>query len=204
MAHTAVVVDFCRQHWKGYAIIVLGSSKETEKEAADTEEYKKTRGQFCLFVFVLQLFLGPLRVNPLLERATLDLIFSNIEDIRHINLELLASLRANRANPGKSFCDLAPFLKLYSLYAENFQRAIEVVVVSEACPGRFLSPADPLPVSMCTSLCVSLILYVPSLAPFLFFCLCVSHPVRAFLSSLSLLLFASLCLFSPAVCLFPL
>ncbi|XP_065191006.1 pleckstrin homology domain-containing family G member 3-like isoform X2 [Sycon ciliatum] len=76
---------------------------------------------------IVTLFWGPLHVNPILDKSEMDAIFSNIVELRRINLELLDSLREHRSNPGLAFTRMAPFLKFYALYAENFNRAMSTL-----------------------------------------------------------------------------
>ncbi len=72
---------------------------------------------------ILQLFLKPIRVGCLLPQATITAIFSNVEAILSVNQELFASMR--KRSLGEAFSHLGPFLKLYSIFAENYQQANE-------------------------------------------------------------------------------
>lgn len=78
-------------------------------------------------VFNFQLFLCPLRVSCLLPDTVLSAMFANIEAILAINMELVIAMR--EMSVGNAFLRLAPFLRLYSLYANNFQRANQLVLV---------------------------------------------------------------------------
>ncbi len=55
-------------------------------------------------------------------------IFSNVEGILSVNIELFSSMR--QKSLGEAFNYLGPFLKLYSTYANNFQAASETLQVS--------------------------------------------------------------------------
>ena len=56
-----------------------------------------------------------------------DTIFSNVEGILSVNVELFTCMR--QKSLGEAFSYLAPFLKLYSTYANNFQNANETLQV---------------------------------------------------------------------------
>ncbi len=64
--------------------------------------------------------------HPFPRHATA--IFSNVEGILSVNLELFSCMR--QKSLGEAFNYLAPFLKLYSTYANNFQTATETLQVS--------------------------------------------------------------------------
>ena len=72
----------------------------------------------------------PLRNYQYIPDSDVDGIFSNIEQILHVNEELLS--RMTRFGIGKAFAALTPFLKLYSLYASNYDRAIHLITVSNS------------------------------------------------------------------------
>eukprot|EP00118_Oscarella_pearsei_P013497 m.108646 g.108646 ORF g.108646 m.108646 type:complete len:143 (+) comp37321_c0_seq9:357-785(+) len=77
---------------------------------------------------IIQLFLNPTREACLLPDHARAAIFSNVEAILAVNSELLACMQLQ--SPGDAFLRLAPFLRLYSLYANNFQRANQMLIVS--------------------------------------------------------------------------
>lgn len=54
-------------------------------------------------------------------------LFSNIEAILSVNKELFSCMR--QQSLGEAFAYLAPFLKLYSTYANNFQTATHILQV---------------------------------------------------------------------------
>ncbi|XP_065835989.1 rho guanine nucleotide exchange factor 39-like [Oscarella lobularis] len=70
---------------------------------------------------IIELFLNPIRETCLLPDDARATIFSNVEAILAVNRELLACMLEQ--SPGEAFARLAPFLRLYSLYANNFERA---------------------------------------------------------------------------------
>eukprot|EP00118_Oscarella_pearsei_P013496 m.108730 g.108730 ORF g.108730 m.108730 type:complete len:466 (+) comp37321_c0_seq30:357-1754(+) len=75
---------------------------------------------------IIQLFLNPTREACLLPDHARAAIFSNVEAILAVNSELLACMQLQ--SPGDAFLRLAPFLRLYSLYANNFQRANQMLI----------------------------------------------------------------------------
>lgn len=73
------------------------------------------------------MFLKPIRVGCLLPCDAADAIFSNVEGILSVNLELFTCMR--QRSLGEAFSYLGPFLKLYCTYANNFQNANETLQV---------------------------------------------------------------------------
>ena len=56
-----------------------------------------------------------------------NVIFSNIEAIQNVNRELLVHMET--MGIGGAFLALAPFLRLYSTYANNFEKALNTIKV---------------------------------------------------------------------------
>jgi hypothetical protein len=88
---------------------------------------------------VLQLFISPLRVTCFLPDSALTAIFSNIEAILAVNTELVTAMRD--MSVGDAFLRLAPFLRLYSLYANNFQKANQLVLVCKKWKHLCIAPS---------------------------------------------------------------
>lgn len=78
--------------------------------------------------FYYQLFLAPLQVACILPQNTINTIFSNVEAIQAVNRELLSHMETKGL--GDAFLALAPFIKLYSTYANNFAKAQSELQVS--------------------------------------------------------------------------
>ena len=78
--------------------------------------------------FSYQLFLAPLQVACILPQNTINTIFSNVEAIQAVNRELLSHMETKGL--GDAFLALAPFIKLYSTYANNFAKAQSELQVS--------------------------------------------------------------------------
>ncbi|XP_078346443.1 rho guanine nucleotide exchange factor 39-like [Oculina patagonica] len=66
-------------------------------------------------------FLAPLQVACILPQNVLNAIFSNVEAIQAVNRELLSHMET--LGLGDAFLAMAPFIKLYSTYANNFAKA---------------------------------------------------------------------------------
>ena len=73
-------------------------------------------------------------MKPILERKLLNessyiALFENIETLYNVNGELMKELKQNPENVAHAFCKLAPFFKLYSVYAYNYKRALDLLQV---------------------------------------------------------------------------
>lgn len=65
----------------------------------------------------------------LLSNDSCTILFENIETLYKVNGELLKELKKNSDNIAQAFYKLAPFLKLYSVYAYNYKRALFLLQV---------------------------------------------------------------------------
>lgn len=68
-------------------------------------------------------------------------LFGNIESIYQVNGELVHQLSVQRNNVGAAFVRLAPFFKLYSMYAYDYKAVLNLLEVSLAisvCTEMFL------------------------------------------------------------------
>ncbi|XP_001624596.3 FYVE, RhoGEF and PH domain-containing protein 2 [Nematostella vectensis] len=70
---------------------------------------------------ITTVFVNPLRQACIVPLNVLNTIFSNIEGIEAINKELLSHMET--LGVGDAFLAMAPFIKLYSTYANNFEAA---------------------------------------------------------------------------------
>ena len=71
----------------------------------------------------------PIAEKRLLSQASYTTLFENIETLHNVNGELLKELQQSPENVAYAFCKLAPFFKLYSVYAYNYKRALFLLQV---------------------------------------------------------------------------
>ncbi|KAK9718392.1 hypothetical protein K7432_005547 [Basidiobolus ranarum] len=117
-------------------------SPEKEKTNQIAQEILNSERSYVSGLLMIQkVFLCPLLESlatddEILPRNSITRIFSNILDIVNLNKELLRQLEEELVNPdeetapkkiAKIFLDIAPFLKMYSMYARNFNNAISTV-----------------------------------------------------------------------------
>ncbi|KAL7306476.1 hypothetical protein TKK_0001175 [Trichogramma kaykai] len=72
-------------------------------------------------------FMGPILDKKLLSRASYSTLFENIDTIYNVNNELVQQLKQNPENIARAFHTLAPFFKLYSVYAYNYKQALDLL-----------------------------------------------------------------------------
>jgi len=65
--------------------------------------------------------------NPLLPRPDFIKVFGDLPSILQVNRELLKCLEESEDRIGKVFTQLAPYLKFYSTYANDFRNAVKIV-----------------------------------------------------------------------------
>ncbi|RDD41506.1 putative protein tag-52 [Trichoplax sp. H2] len=113
----------------------LALAKKYRKVEAEVFQSERTYQRHLRVI--IKHFLEPLRNHGYIPDAEIDGIFSNIEQILHVNEELLK--RMTRFGIAEAFAALTPFLKLYSLYASNYDRAIHLIVKWEKISEDFAS-----------------------------------------------------------------
>eukprot|EP00095_Tigriopus_kingsejongensis_P006553 maker-scaffold235_size242898-snap-gene-0.10 protein:Tk06553 transcript:maker-scaffold235_size242898-snap-gene-0.10-mRNA-1 annotation:"protein tag-52" len=72
-------------------------------------------------------FMDPLQVKSWLSQADFVTVFGDIPAIIQVNKELLNSLERSTDKIGQVFLELAPYLKFYSTYAQEFQSGAKLV-----------------------------------------------------------------------------
>eukprot|EP00795_Rhopilema_esculentum_P011596 gene11595-21833_t len=78
---------------------------------------------------LFKMFLVPIKVGGLVPKAAIEAIFGNIEGICSVNIQLLELMEAD--DVATALYKLAPFMKLYSLYANNFERSNKTIEEQE-------------------------------------------------------------------------
>lgn len=76
---------------------------------------------------ILKYFMKPLLEKQILRYDNFNTIFGSIESISNINIELLNEIESNPGNIANAFLKLAPYFKLYSVYAYDFRKSLGVL-----------------------------------------------------------------------------
>jgi len=72
-------------------------------------------------------FMNPIRDGNVLPQHVYVRIFGDILGIRQVNKEVLSELEESTDHIGKVFEELAPYLKFYSTYANDFEDSIKLI-----------------------------------------------------------------------------
>lgn len=72
---------------------------------------------------LMKYFVSPLKDQDIISGDEFTILFGQIEMIYNLNTELLKNLESDLGNVGKAFLRLAPFFKLYSVYAFDYNRS---------------------------------------------------------------------------------
>jgi hypothetical protein len=102
---------------------------------------------------LINVFLKPMREavllgKPILSHEALSCIFSCVEVIININSELLKEIESkmtrwnNTQKLGDVFIKLGPFLKTYTDYSKNYEKAIKTVSANRKTNDRFRALTD--------------------------------------------------------------
>lgn len=82
---------------------------------------------------LMKYFINPLKQMDILSHDEFTILFGQIEMIYNLNKELLKSLEKDLTKVGEAFLRLAPFFKLYSVYAFDYNRSQIVLQVFCSC-----------------------------------------------------------------------
>ncbi|CAG9767504.1 unnamed protein product [Ceutorhynchus assimilis] len=86
---------------------------------------------------IIEFFLKPVQEKELLKPDDYEVLFGNIITIYNINKELLEELDKGFDNVANAFSKIAPFLKLYSVYAYEFRNSLRILQNSRSCNPAF-------------------------------------------------------------------
>lgn len=104
---------------------VRGDRMERKREKVMTEIFASERRYLEQLDIVITHFIKPLRRLGLVPENDVRIMFGDLPAIQAINKELLAHME--EMSIGEAFLQLAPYLKLYSTYANNFEKAIDLL-----------------------------------------------------------------------------
>ncbi|XP_067015820.2 rho guanine nucleotide exchange factor 39 isoform X2 [Anabrus simplex] len=76
---------------------------------------------------IMKYFMEPLKDMKCISSSTYSTLFGHIETLYKVNGELLHELKSNPKNIAAAFFKLAPFFKLYSVYAYDYKNVLTVL-----------------------------------------------------------------------------
>ncbi|KAK6639154.1 hypothetical protein RUM43_007424 [Polyplax serrata] len=97
------------------------------KEKAINEIYTSEITYLKQLELIMKYFMEPLRTKNWLPQSTFHALFGNLEILYKVNGELLQELKQQNGNVGAAFTQLAPYLKLYSVYAYDYKQAFQML-----------------------------------------------------------------------------
>lgn len=101
-----------------------GTDKRRQfRRQAVQEILTSERSYIAQLELLMQFFVRPLKEQQIISNDNFFALFGQVEMIYSLNQELLQQLEANLDNVAKAFKRMAPFFKLYSVYAFDYNRA---------------------------------------------------------------------------------
>ncbi|KAM7357274.1 rho guanine nucleotide exchange factor 4 [Cochliomyia hominivorax] len=76
---------------------------------------------------LMEYFVKPLKEQKIIDDSSHTTLFGQIEMIHNLNGEFLRELESDMDNVAKAFLKMAPFFKLYSVYAFDYRNALLVL-----------------------------------------------------------------------------
>ncbi|ESO07690.1 hypothetical protein HELRODRAFT_191013 [Helobdella robusta] len=108
-------------------VVDVKVEKNKKKRVKVIEELLATEATYFRHLeLIVSLFMQPLMDSHIIPEPAIVEIFGNIRLIMSVNMELSSHMRSESI--GQAFLHLAPFLKLYSTYAQNHERALAVLL----------------------------------------------------------------------------
>lgn len=100
---------------------------ERLRQRAVEEVLSSERSYLKQLEIVEEFFMRPVKEKNLLPASDFATVFGDLPSIIQVNRELLTALEASEDRIGRVFLELAPYLKFYSTYANDFQSAVKLV-----------------------------------------------------------------------------
>nr|XP_054761937.1 rho guanine nucleotide exchange factor 39-like [Lytechinus pictus] len=113
-----------------------GDKMERKREKVLTEIFASERRYLEQLDIIITHFIKPLRQSRIVPENDIRIMFGDITAIQAINKELLAHME--EMSIGEAFLQLAPYIKLYSTYANNFEKAIDLLQEWESKAANFV------------------------------------------------------------------
>lgn len=82
-----------------------------------------------IYINIFQYFVQPLFEKQLLDQALLLTLSENIKTLYNVSGELVKEIKAEPQNISGAFHKLAPFFKLYSVYAYDYEQVLSLLQV---------------------------------------------------------------------------
>ncbi|XP_071492691.1 rho guanine nucleotide exchange factor 39-like [Diadema antillarum] len=137
-----------------------GDKMERKREKIVTEIFASERRYLEQLDIVITYFMRPLQRLRIVPENDVRIMFGDLTAIQAINKELLAHME--EMSIGEAFLQLAPYIKLYSTYANNFEKAMDLLQEWESKTSdfnRFLREQESKP--ECRSLSLHALLITP-------------------------------------------
>lgn len=127
--------------------LLKGNSKKYKEQAI--EEIFQTEVKYLNQLETIMIyFMKPLRERNILSIEDYQCIFGGISNIYDVNGALLKELKEDSTKVAEAFCKMAPFFKLYSVYAYNYTTAmskLQDVTVHNSTFSKFLDNQESRP-----------------------------------------------------------
>lgn len=76
---------------------------------------------------LMKFFMEPIDDRGLMSKKEFEVVFGNVQTLYKVHEELVEELKNNLSNLAEAFLRLAPFFKLYSVYAYNYKKALQIL-----------------------------------------------------------------------------
>lgn len=105
------------------------SAKKSLKEEAICEVLNTEVSYLKQLEIIMNYFMKPIKERKILSDEDFRSVFGDIGTIYEVNGALLEELQADPSQIAEAFSKLAPFFKLYSVYAYNYSNTIKTLQV---------------------------------------------------------------------------
>lgn len=87
---------------------------------------------------LMEFFVRPLKQQQIISSDQFMALFGQVEMIYNLNQELLSELETDLENVARAFKRMAPFFKLYSVYAFDYNRAQLILQVGGFVTKKYI------------------------------------------------------------------
>nr|CAH7719837.1 unnamed protein product [Callosobruchus chinensis] len=112
-------------------------SRQFKREKAVLEIISSEKNYVRQLEIIIHFFMTPAQERKLLKIEDFETLFGNIISIYNVNKQLLEELEKGAQNVVAAFSKIGPFLKMYSVYASEFKKVLQLLQNSRALYPQF-------------------------------------------------------------------
>lgn len=113
----------------------IEEEQKRQREEAASEILTSESAYLRQLELIRNYFMGPAKEQNVLATDDFEALFGGIDVIFNVNAELYRELKENSEDVAGAFSKLAPYFKLYSVYAYDYRKSLNILQVCKPLSG---------------------------------------------------------------------